>query len=202
MPSYKKITKELEKGNRNSALDLFSLYLDKIGGPTAETVEEEDRIRLINLGFTIWEQIDVYNEEVAKRPDSPRSWKLLGYAYMCAGLYVPVLLYLAEHCLQASIVRYEDESLLTNIEEKINIIERARNGDEEARREILEAEAGLALAFDRFPEKVPVPNVFFQNSIVAESEIKINENNVATDVLGEDKGITDIDENDIDTYRN
>lgn len=198
MAAYEEITKELEQGNRKSALDSFSAYLDEIGGPVVGFTEEDDRVRRLNLEFTVWEQIDVYNIEVGRRPDNPRSWKLLGYAYICAGLYVPILLYLAEHCLQASIVRYEDESLQTNIREKIDIIEKARNGDDEVRRGILEAEAGLARAFECFPKTVPVPAVFFENKIVAGSEIEINESDIATDVLGGDIELTDSDENDIE----
>jgi hypothetical protein len=186
MSIYKEILSNIEKGDRESALDSFAAYLDEIGGPVYEISEEDDSVRRLNLEFTAWEQIEIYNNEVDKRPDNPRSWKLLGYAYMCAGLYAPILLHLAEHCLQASVARYEDDSLIINLNDKIEIIEKARRGDVDARKELLETEVGLACAFDAFPETVPVPLTFYENGLVAVPEIEINETSLATDIFGEE----------------
>lgn len=202
MSIYKEILSNIAKDDRESALDSFAAYFDEIGGPVHEISEGDDPVRRLNLEFTVWEQIEIYKNEVDRRPDNPRSWKLLGYAYMCAGLYAPILLHLAEHCLQASVARYEDDSLIINLNEKIEVIANARRGDDTARREILEAEAGLACAFDDFPETVPVPLVFYENGIVAVPEIGISETSLATDIFGEEIETGETDDEEGELYRN
>ncbi len=194
MSIYKEILSNIAKGDRKSALDSFAAYLDEIGGQAYEISEEDDPVRRLNLEFTVWEQIEVYTTEVDQRPDNPRSWKLLGYTYMCAGFYVPILLHLAEHCLQASVIRYDDNSLVNNLSDKLDIIEKARSGDEDARKELLEAEVGLACAFDDFPETVPVPLVFYENGIVAVPEIEINETGLAADIFGDEIETSETDD--------
>lgn len=193
MTVYNDISRFLKKGDRKAALRSFMEYLDEIGGPDNENSDSDDPIREINTGFTVWEQIELYNREIERRPDNPRSWKLLGYAYMCAGGYVPILLYLAEHCLEASIARYEKSPLIDNLKDKLDVIERARRGDTDARVQLLGLEAGVASAFDEFPERVFVPSVFYENNIVNSSEIEINESTLSMDIL-EDETEYDTDE--------
>jgi hypothetical protein len=183
MAAYNDISRFLKKNDRKAALRSFEAYLDEIGGPNNENSDGNDPLRDINTEFTVWEQIGLYNREIERRPDNPRSWKLLAYAYMCAGGYVPILLYLAEHCLHASIARYEKSPLIYNLEDKLGVIERARRGDSDARVQLLGLEAGVAAAFGEFPERVPVPSVFYENNIVASSEIEINESALAMDIL-------------------
>ncbi|MCP4231848.1 MAG: hypothetical protein GY771_17100 [bacterium] len=183
MAVYDDISRFLKKSDREAALQSFKTYLDEIGGPDNESSDGHDPVREINAEFTVWEQIVLYNHEVERRPDNPRSWKLLGYAYMCAGGYVPLLLYLAEHCLHASIARYGNNPLIDNLEDKLDVIERVRRGDTDARVQLLGLEAGVAGAFDEFPERVPVPRIFYENNIIASPEIEINESALVMDIL-------------------
>jgi hypothetical protein len=186
MVDFKDIPHMLRNGDREAALLSYEAYLDEIDGPSSEEFDDDDPVREFNPLFTVWEQIEIYHREVERRPDNPRSWKLLGYAYMCAGGYVPVLLYLAEHCLQASIARYDESPLIDNLKDKLGIVERARQGDNDAHVELLGLEAGIAGAFEEFPEKVPVPRVFFENNIIDSPDIEITKSTLAMGILEEE----------------
>lgn len=170
-----------ECGDKTAALRELAAYLDDIGGPFDDTDIEGDPLSELNPLFTVWEQIDIYCGEVDKRPENRRSWKLLGYAYMCAGVYVPVLLYLAEHCLRTSMALGEDETLNENLENKLELIDLAKYGDKEARETIVVIETGIAGFFEQFPDIVPVPDVFYVNRICPSRNIEVNENLISPD---------------------
>jgi hypothetical protein len=156
-----------------------------VGGPHPDS-SGDDAVREINQLFTIWEQIEVFCREVDRRPNNPRSWKLLGFAYMWAGAYVPVLLYIGEHCLRAALARTVDDAESTrNIEDKLAVIAGAKAGDAEIRRDLASAEAVLAAPSESFPAKIPVPRLFHESGLTPGKYIFVNDDDIAIDGFDE-----------------
>ncbi len=178
----KEIVDLIEAGDVATALKRCSIYWDEVGGPQHRT-SGEDPLREINRRLTVWQQIELYVGEVDRRPDNARSWKLLGYAYMWAGLYIPVLLRAAEQALLASIAREDDEAVISNLEEKMELCRQAIAGSEEARSEIAGGERVFANTFDVFPAEVSMPEVFVNARIVALPALKVTAAVIAPDLL-------------------
>ncbi len=179
---WKEIVDLLETGDAAAALERYRLYWDEAGGPPRCT-SGEDSLRELNRRLTVWQQIELYVGEADRRPDNPRSWKLLGYAYMWGGLYIPVLLRAAEQALLASAVREDDEALVANLEEKMELCRQAIAGDKEARTEIAEGERLFAKIFDVLPAEVLMPEAFVSARIVASPALKITAAVIAPDLL-------------------
>jgi len=179
---WKDIFDLLEAGDAAAALDRCRLYWDEAGGPPRRS-SGEDSLRELNRRLTVWQQIELYAGEVDRRPENPRSWKLLGYAYMWGGLYIPVLLRAAEQALLASAAREDDEALVANLEEKMELCRQAIAGDKAARTEIAGGEQLFAEKFDVLPAEVPMPEVFVSARIVGLPALKVTAAVIAPDLL-------------------
>lgn len=179
---WKEILSLLEDRRTFDALERWRGYWDQAGGP-APFASGDDPLRDLNRRLTVWQQIELYVWEVNRRPNNPRSWKLLGYAYMRAGLYVPVLLRAAEQALLASAARLEDAVLTANLEDKMELCRRALAGDKEARAEIAEGERAFAESFYEFPAEVSMPEPFINSGIVALPALKVTPAVIAPDLL-------------------
>lgn len=178
----KDIVDLLEAGDAAAALERCRLYWDETGG-LAPRASGEDSLRELNRRLTVWQQIELYAGEVDRRPDNPRSWKLLGYAYMWAGSYIPVLLRAAEQALLASAVREDDAAAAANLEEKMELCRQALAGGEEARAELAEGENLFAETFDELPAEVPMPEPFINAGIVGLPALKVTAAVIAPDLL-------------------
>lgn len=179
---WKEIVGLLETSGAAAAIERCRLYWDETGGPEPRA-SAEDSLRELNRRLTVWQQIDLYVGEVNRRPENPRSWKLLGYAYMWAGSYIPVLLRAAEQTLLASAAREDDGALAANLEEKMELCRNALAGDEEARAEIAESERLFAETFDEIPAEVPMPEPFVDAGIVGSAALKVTAAVIAPDLL-------------------
>jgi hypothetical protein len=179
----REITALLAAGDADGALDRCRAYFDEVGGPEAEPGEGNDYLREFNRRLTVWQQIELYVREVDRRPQNKRSWKLLGYAYMWAGLYVPVLLRAAGQAFLASAAREENAAPAANLEEKIELCRLALAGDEEARAELATGGRTFAAEFAEFPAVVPMPEPFVCAGIVGERELKVTAAVIAPDLL-------------------
>ena len=179
---WKEILAMLEAGDAVAALERCRVYWEQIGGP-APRASARDSLRELNRRLTVWEQIGLYVGEVNRRPDNPRTWKLLGYAYMWAGAYIPVLLRAAEQALLASAAREDDAALTVNLEEKMELCRNALAGAEEARAEIAEGERLFARTFDVLPDEVAMPEPFVSAGIVGAAKLKITAAVIAPDLL-------------------
>lgn len=179
---WKEIIGLLEVRDTAAALERCRLYWEETGGP-APRASVEESLREFNRRLTVWQQIDLYVGEVNRRPENPRSWKLLGYAYMWAGSYIPVLLRAAEQALLASAAREDDAALVVNLEEKMELCRKALAGGEEARAEIAESERLSAETFDELPAEVPIPEPFVNAGIVGSAALKVTAAVIAPDLL-------------------
>jgi hypothetical protein len=180
--ALKDIASLLEAGDVDGALERCRAYFDEIGGP-AYRPEEDDYLREFNRGLTVWQQLDLYVGEVDRRPHNPRSWKLLGYAYMWAGVYVPILLRAAEQAFLISTAYEEDAALVANLEEKMELCRLALTGDEGARGELAAGERAFAKEFEDFPAAIPMPEPFVNSGIVPGRELKVTAAIIAPDLL-------------------
>jgi hypothetical protein len=179
---WKEIVGLLEASDAAAAIERCRLYWDETGGPAPRS-SAEDSLRELNRRLTVWQQIDLYVGEVNRRPENPRSWKLLGYAYMWAGSYIPVLLRAAEQALLASAAREDDAALTVNLEEKMELCRSALAGGEEARAEIAEGERLFAETFDELPAEVPMPEPFVDGGIVGSAALRVTAAVIAPDLL-------------------
>ncbi len=179
---WKEIVDLLEGGDAAAALERCRLYWDEAGG-LPRRASGENSLREFNRRLTVWQQIELYVGEVDRRPENPRSWKLLGYAYMWGGLYIPVLLRAAEQALLASAAREDDEALVANLEEKMELCRQALAGGKEARTEIAGGEGLFAETFNVFPAEVPMPEAFVSARIVALPALKVTAAVIAPDLL-------------------
>jgi hypothetical protein len=179
---WKDIAALLEAGEVAAALERCAAYWDETGGPPVRA-SGYDPVRELNRRLTVWRQIELYVGEIDRRPENPRSWKLLGYAYMWAGSYIPVLWRAAEQALLASAAREEDEALVANLEEKMELCRRALAGDEEARVEVAEGEKLFAASFAEFPPEIPMPRIFVRAGIVGLPALKVTAAVIAPDLL-------------------
>ncbi len=179
---WKEIVGLLEAGEAAAALARCRVYWDEVEGPRPQ-VAGDDLLREFNRCLTVWQQIDLFVWEVNRRPHNPRTWKLLGYAYMWAGLYIPVLLRAAEQALLASVAQEEDAGLAANLEEKMELCRRALAGDKDARAEIAAGEQAFASSFAEFPTSVPMPEPFVSSGVVGQSELKVTAAVIAPDLL-------------------
>ncbi len=180
--AWKEVLRLLEAGQIARALDRCRAYWDEAGGP-APRASGDDPLREFNRRLTVWQQIELYVWEVNRRPSNARSWKLLAYAYMRAGLYIPALLRAAEQALLASAAHEENAALAANIEEKMELCRRALAGDKEARAEIAKSERAFAENFFEFPTEVPMPEPFVNSGIVALPALKVTAAVIAPDLL-------------------
>lgn len=178
----KDIASQLEAGDVDGALERCREYFDDVGGP-ASRPEEDEQLRDFNRGLTIWQQLDLYVWEVDRRPHNARSWKLLGYAYMWAGIYVPVLLRAAEQAFLISTAHEEDAALVANLEQKMELCRLALAGDKDARGELAAGERAFAKEFEDFPVVIPMPEPFVNSGIVPGREIKVTAAIIAPDLL-------------------
>ncbi|NIT36571.1 MAG: hypothetical protein GTN49_08725 [candidate division Zixibacteria bacterium] len=179
---WKEIEGLLEAEGAAAAVARCRIYWDEVDGPRPQ-VEGDDLLREFNRRLTVWQQIDLFVWEVNRRPHNPRTWKLLGYAYMWAGLYIPLLLRAAEQALLASVAQEEDAALAVNLEEKMELCRRALAGDRDARAEIAAGERAFASGFVEFPASVPMPEPFVRSGIVGQSELKVTAAVIAPDLL-------------------
>jgi hypothetical protein len=179
---WKEIVGLLEARDTAAAMERCRRYWEETGGPVPRA-SAEDSLRELNRRLTVWQQIDLYAGEVNRRPENPRSWKLLGYAYMWAGSYIPVLLRAAEQALLASAAREDDAALAANLEEKMELCRRALAGGEEARTEIAEGERIFAETFDQLPAEVPMPEPFVNAGIVGSAALIVTAAVIAPDLL-------------------
>lgn len=178
----KEIVDLIEAGDAAAALERCSIYWDEAGGPPHRK-SGDDPLRELNRRLTVWQQIELYVEEVDRRPENARAWKLLGYAYMRGGLYIPILLRAAEQALLASAAREDDEALVANLEEKMELCRQVIAGGKEARAEIAEGEKLFAEEFDVFPAEVPMPEAFVNARIAALPTLKVTAAVIAPDLL-------------------
>ncbi|HUV86235.1 MAG TPA: hypothetical protein VMX79_03895 [bacterium] len=178
----KDIVDLLEAGDAAAALERCRLYWDETGGPPRRT-SGDDSLRELNCRLTVWEQIELYVGEVNRRPDNPRSWKLLGYAYMWAGSYIPVLLRAAEQALLASAAREDDAAMAANLEENMELCRQALAGGEDARAEIAGGERLFAETFGELPAEVSMPDPFVAAGIVGSAALKVAAAVIAPDLL-------------------
>jgi hypothetical protein len=178
----KDVVELLEGGDAAAALERCRLYWDETGGPSPRA-SVEDSLRELNRRFTVWQQIELYVAEVNRRSENPRSWKLLGYAYMWAGSYIPVLLRAAEQALLASAAREDDPAMAANLEEKMELCRQALGGGEDARAEIARGESLFAATFDELPAEVSMPEPFVAAGIVGAATLKVTAAVVAPDLL-------------------
>jgi len=176
------ILRLLDKDERTEALRRYGYMLDETGGPGP--ADAEDAVAEINRRLTVWEQIGVFAAEVDARPENARSWKLLGLAYARGGVYVKPLLRLAECAFEAAVVREEDPAVRENVEEKTELVQAAAAGDEESLGGLIESEGVLSAPTDYLPDEVAVPALFVQAGIIGETAVPVNENTVATGLLG------------------
>lgn len=172
----------LEAGDVDGALERCRAHFDEVGGPAARP-DEDDYLREFNRRLTVWQQLELYVREVDRRPHNTRSWKLLGYAYMWAGLYVPILLRAAEQAFLISTSQEEDAALAANLEEKMELCRAALAGDKNARAELAAGEQAFATEFEEFPAVVPMPEPFVNSGIVPERELKVTAAIIAPDLL-------------------
>lgn len=179
---WKEVVALLEAGDVTPALERCRTYWDETGGPPRRA-SGYDPLRELNRRLTVWHQIELYVGEIDRRPENSRSWKLLGYAYMWAGLYIPVLLRAAEQAFLASAAREDDEALVANLEEKMELCRRALAGNEEARIEIAEGGKMFAASFDEFPPEVPMPKAFVRAGVVGLPALKVTAAVIAPDLL-------------------
>jgi hypothetical protein len=181
MGETEEILRLLESGERTEALGRYRNLLDEIGG--AGPANADDLIVKINRRLDVWEQISVFAAEVDVRPESARSWKLLGLAYARGGVYVTPLLRLAACAFEAALVREDDPAVRLNIEEKIGIVNAAAAGDEESLASLIESE-GISVELTEFlPEEVPVPGLFVQAGIINKKAVPVDGNTVAAGLL-------------------
>ena len=179
---WKEIVGLLEAGEAAAAVARCRAYWDEVDGPRPQ-VEGDDLLREFNRRLTVWQQIDLFVWEVNRRPHNPRTWKLLGYAYMWAGLYIPLLLRAAEQALLASVAQEKDAALAANLEEKMELCRRALAGDKDARAEIAAGEQTFANNFVEFPASVPLPEPFVSSGVVGQPELKVTAAVIAPDLL-------------------
>jgi len=172
----------LERGETETALAHCRALWEETAGPSPPGTEP-DFVGELNRRLTVWEQLELYVGEVNRRPANPRTWKLLGYAYMWAGLYIPVLLRAAEQAFLASTAYEEDSSLRLNLDEKMELCRRALAGEAEARAELAAGGETFARAFEKFPPAVPFPDPFLQAGVTARAELTVTTAVVAPDLL-------------------
>jgi hypothetical protein len=155
----KEIASLLAAGDVDGALARCRAFFDEVGGP-AVRAEEDDYLREFNRGLTVWQQLELYVWEVDRRPHNARSWKLLGLAYMWAGVYVPIVLRAAEQAFLISAAHEED-----------------------ARGELAAAEQAFSKEFDDFPDAIPMPEPFVVSGIAPGRELKVTAAIIAPDLL-------------------
>lgn len=180
--ALKEIASLLAAGDVDGALERCRVYFDEVGGPAARA-EEDDYLREFNRGLTVWQQLELYVWEVDRRPHNARSWKLLGYAYMWAGVYVPILLRAAEQAFLISAAHEEDAALVANLEEKMEICRAALAGDKDARGELAAGEQAFSKEFEDFPAAIPMPEPFVSSGIAPGRELKVTAAIIAPDLL-------------------
>jgi len=176
------IAELLDAGDVEGALARWRAHFDDVGGPAARP-DEDDYVREFNRRLTVWQQLELYVWEVERRPHNARSWKLLGYAYMWAGLYVPILLRAAEQAFLISSAHEEDAALTSNLEEKMELCRLALGGDEDARAELAAGEHAFARQFETFPAVIPMPEPFVHSGIAPQRELKVTAAIIAPDLL-------------------
>jgi hypothetical protein len=176
------ILRLLERGERAEALQRYGYMLDEMGGPGPANAE--DVVVVINRCLNVWEQIGIFAAEVDTRPENARSWKLLGLAYARGGVYVTPLLRLAECAFEAAAVREGDPAVRANIEGKTELVRAAAAGDEGSLVGFLESEGVLSASTGYLPEEVPVPALFVQAGIIGKPAVPVDENTIATGLLG------------------
>jgi len=156
-------------------------FWDREGGvPPASA---EDGLRDFTRRLTVWDQISLFVGEVDRRPHNARVWKLLGYAYMWAGLYIPALLRAAEQAFLVNAAHEDDEGRARNAEEKVELCRRALAGDEAARAEIAAGEEAFASPADEIPAEVPMPAAFQVMGVVDRPALRVTAAVVAPDLL-------------------
>ena len=171
----------VEAGDVDGALERCRAYFDEAGGPAARP-DDNDYLREFNR-LTVWQQLELYVWEVDRRPRNARAWKLLGYAYMWAGLYIPILLRAAEQAFLISTAQEEDAALAANLEEKMELCRAALAGDKNARAELAAGEQAFTTEFEEFPAVVSMPEPFVKSGIVPERELKVTAAIIAPDLL-------------------
>ncbi|MGD8718798.1 MAG: hypothetical protein PVH29_08245 [Candidatus Zixiibacteriota bacterium] len=173
----------VEAGDAAAAVERCLAFWEREGGPAERPEGDDDPIRALNSLLTVWQQIELYVGEVNRRSANPRTWKLLAYAYMWAGAYVPALLRAAEQALLASAAREEDEGRAANIDEKMELCRRALAGEKEARAELIAGEEAFAAKFTDFPARVPMPELFVRSGAARQAELTITAAVIAPDLL-------------------
>jgi hypothetical protein len=172
----------LERGEIETALAQCRAMWEETAGPPAPR-GETDFVGELNRRLTVWEQLELYVGEVNRHPTNPRTWKLLGYAYLWGGLYIPVLLRAAEQAFLASTAYEEDPSLLVNLDEKMELCRRALAGEAEARAELAAGGETFARPFKTFPPHVSFPDPFVQAGVASRAELTVTTAVVAPDLL-------------------
>lgn len=175
------VVKTAAEGNIEEAIGKCHAYWEKTGGPPAAASVEED-VRAFTRYLNVWQQIRLFVDEVDRRPHNARTWKLLAYAYMWAGVYIPALLRAAEQAFLVSSAHEEQPSVQEVLEEKIEIIKKVLAGDKDARAELALAERAFAAPFDAFPEDVPMPRVFITMGLVNQPSLIVTMASLAPDL--------------------
>jgi len=181
--AWKEVVAAAAAGDVAGATALCREYWERTSGPAGGT---DETIRDFTSRLTVWEQIELWVGELDRRPHNARAWKLLGYAYMWAGLYIPALLFAAEQALWASHAHAEDEPARENLEEKVELCRRVRGGDAGAKAELASGEKAFAAPFERFPAEVPFPGAFIRMGVVTADALQVTAALVAPDLLGEE----------------
>jgi len=180
-PTWGEVQTKLAAGDVAGAAAACASYWDAVGGPDARG-DGDGSLRELTTRLTVWEQVALFVREVDRRPRNPRSWKLLGYAYLRAGAYVPALLFAAEQAFAASAAYTEDEPGRQNLEEKQELCRRAAAGDGDARAEIASAEASFAAPFETFPGAVPFPAAFVRAGVTTRAALELTAGALAPDL--------------------
>lgn len=176
----------LAAGDVDTAIATCLRFWDETGGPAVRP-DNDEGLRSFTSGLTVWRQIDLLVAEINRRPHNPRSWKLLAYAYMWAGLYIPALLRVAEQAWLVCEAHYEDDAAAAaNAREKLELTGRALAGDEEARAELAAGEKGFTVPFEVFPEEVPFPEPFWAMGVVDRRTLILNAESLAPELRDDD----------------
>jgi len=176
----------ITKGSVDEAIDKCLRYWDLAGGPSPQPAGD-GALREFTTHLTVWRQIELFVAEIDRRPHNPRTWKLLAYAYMWGGLYIPALLRAAEQAWLVCEAHYdEDDTAAANAREKYELTRRVIAGDGDARTELAAAEKAFAAPFDEFPEEVPFPEPFMMMGIVDRRAYHIDAGSLAPELREDD----------------
>jgi len=169
-------------GDGPAALEACWAWWDRTGGPGL--AEKDDvSLREVASRLTVWDQIALWVGEIDRRPHNSRSWKMLGYAFMRGGLYIPNLFSAAEQAFLVSEAHTEDEPARVILLEKIELCREARAGNISVRAELAAAEEAFAVPFGAFPEEIVLPEAFVQMGVCPGRTLKVTPAVIAPDVL-------------------